>query len=191
MVTAAPALTGIEMDECEYLETLANAKRFEFTNGVVTAKRGPYMTQKKHVFAAEELSAAFREYRLRVGGAGGQTPTTNVSANKDRLYRLPDYAYWAPGRPVGDSIFEPPTAAIEVASPDQRVDDLRAKCRLYRERGVDVCWLIEPERRWVEVWDEGRDGVRLADDAAMESAALPGFRLPIQQLWDAIDAAPA
>lgn len=191
MATAAPVLAGIEMDECEYLESLANSKRFEFSNGVVTAKRGPYMTQKMHVSVATELTIAFVLYVRSVGGFGGQTPTTNLSSGIDRLYRLPDFGYWTPGRPVGDSIFQPPTAAIEIVSPDQSVTDLRLKCTFYRERGVDVCWLIEPEGRWVEVWDGTRDGARLQADGAMESPALPGFSLAVRTLWDAIDAAPA
>lgn len=55
MVTATLLLSGIDMSEDEYRETLAHAKRFEFTNGVVTAKRGPHTTtQKSHVAIAEE-----------------------------------------------------------------------------------------------------------------------------------------
>ncbi len=191
MATATKVRGGIEMAEYEYLERLAHTSRYEFTNGVVTAKRGPYMTQKAHVTAAEEVGAAFRAYRIENGGYGGQTPTTNMSEGPDRLYRLPDYAYWAPGRTVGESIFEPPTAGIEIVSKDQSVTDLRRKCRLYRERGVDVCWLIHPYERWTEVWDAGRNGQRLTAEAAMESPALPGFRLEVARLWAAIDAAPA
>ena len=47
----------------------------------------------------------------------------------------------------------------------------------------NVCWLIEPEQRWVEVRDAARDGARLAADGAIESAALPGFRLEVRTLW--------
>jgi Uma2 family endonuclease len=189
--SAAIVLSGIEMGEDEYLGSLSHSNRFEFTNGVVTAKRGPYMTQKSHVAVAEEISAAFREYRRSRGGFGGQTPTTNLSHGSDRVYRLPDFAFWAEGRRVGDSIFNPPTAVIEVVSPDQNVADLRLKCRLYRARGADVCWLIQPDQRWVEVWDTANEGTRLADDDALESPALPGFRLEVARLWAAIDAAPA
>ena len=191
MESAAIVLSGIEMGEDEYLESLSHSSRFEFTNGVVTAKRGPYMTQKSHVAVAEEISAAFRDYRKARGGFGGQTPTTNLSRGSDRVYRLPDFAYWAASRRVGDSIFDPPTAGIEIVSPDQNVADLRVKCRLYRARGADVCWLIHPGQRWVEVWDAGNEGTRLADGDALESAALPGFRLELVQLWAAIDTAPA
>src|SRR6266545_803114 len=108
MVTTTLVLSGIDMREDEYLETLSDARRFEFTNGVVTAKRGPYMTRKSHVAIAEEISAAFSEYRGATGGFGGQTPTMNLSRGPDRVYRLPDFAYWAPERRVGDSIFDPP-----------------------------------------------------------------------------------
>jgi hypothetical protein len=79
MDAAAIVLSGIEMGEDEYLASLAHARRFEFTNGVVTAKRGPHVTRKSHVAVAEEISAAFREYRQGRGGFGGQTPTTNLS----------------------------------------------------------------------------------------------------------------
>jgi Uma2 family endonuclease len=191
MVTAALVLSGIDMSEDEYLETLAHSKRFEFTNGVVTAKRGPHMTQKTHVAIAEEISAVFREYRMARGGFGGQTPTTNLSQGFDRAYRLPDFAYWAPGRRVGDSIFDPPSAGVEIVSPDQSVADLRAKCRFYRSRGIDVCWLIHPDQRWVEVWDASNEGVRVPEGGALETAALSGFRLELTRLWAAIDAAPA
>jgi Uma2 family endonuclease len=191
MVTATLFLSGIDMSEDEYRETFAHAKRFEFTNGVVTTKRGPYMTPKSHVAIAEEVSAAFREYRQTKGGFGGQAPTTNLSQGPDRVYRLPDFAYWAPGRRVGDSIFDPPSAGIEIVSPDQNLSDLRAKCRFYRSRGIDVCWLIHPDQRWVEVWDAQRDGARVPDGGAVESAALPDFRLDLARLWAAIDAAPA
>jgi Uma2 family endonuclease len=191
MVTATLFLSGIDMSEDEYLETLSHAKRFEFTNGVVTAKRGPYMTQKSHVAIAEEVSAAFREYRRTQGGFGGQTPTTNLSQGPDRVYRLPDFAYWAPGRRVGDSIFDPPSAGIEIVSPDQSLADLRAKCRFYRSRGIDVCWLIHPDQRWVEVWDALNEGTRVPEGGALGSTALPDFRLELARLWTAIDAAPA
>ena len=191
MVTAALVLSGIEMDESEYRETLANSNRFEFTNGVVTAKRGPDMTQKKHWIVAEEFTVAFHLYRRSYGGISAQIPTTDFSSGGDRLYRLPDVAYWAPGRTVGDSIAHPPTAAIEIVSPDQSVPDLREKCRFFRRHGVDVCWLVDPQSRWVEVWDSSRDGSRLGPGDELASIALPGFALPARSLWAAIDAARA
>lgn len=179
--------TKLLMSEQEYLDTLSNSKRFEFCNGVVTEKRGEFMTQRDHVTLAEELSAAIRAYRKLVGGFGGQTPTTNLSDDADRLYRIPDLAYWAPGRAVGDSIFFPPTLAIELVSKDQSVPALRDKCRAYRGRGIDVCWLIDPLKRTAEVFEGDLDAELLPAEAALESPHLPGFSLPLADLFGALD----
>jgi Uma2 family endonuclease len=188
MSTVTVTLSGIEMDESEYLCTLSHSKRFEFTNGVVTAKRGPYMTQSAHVAIAEELSAAFREASKRVGGFGGQAPTLDLGSAGERIYRIPDYAYWAPGRERGRGIFAPPTLAVEIVSPDQSVADLREKCRLYLAHGVDVCWLINPDQRWAEVFDQAHDGSRVEPDGALETALVPGLSIPLQSLWNAVEA---
>ena len=60
-------------------------------------------------------------------------------------YRLPDTAYWAPGRPSGDDSV--PSVAVEVRSPGQTVRALRDKCRAFRAGGVETCWLIDPAAR--------------------------------------------
>lgn len=177
---------AIRMTEDEYLETLANSRRFEFSDGIVTAKRGPYMTQLAHVAIAEELAHAFYEYRREHGGFSGQTPTTNFARAESRLYRVPDIGYWAGDRDFGSGIFPPPSVAVEIRSPDQGLGDLRDKCRLYVARGVDTCWLVDPSRRVVEVFDVARDGETVADDAILESAAMPGFEFPVARLWAAI-----
>ncbi len=178
--------TKLLMTEPEYLDTLANSNRFEFCNGVVTEKRGEFMTKRKHVATAEEISAALRAYKLAHGGFAGQTPTTNLSEAPERVYRMPDHAYWGPERPVGDAVFQPPTLAIELVSEDQSVPDLRKKCRFYRERGIPVVWLIDPRRETVEVFEGDRDGELVSHDGVLESPSLPGFRLDLTDFWAAI-----
>ena len=178
--------TRLLMTEREYLDTLANSNRFEFCNGVVTEKRGEFMTKRKPVAAAEEVSAALRAYRLAHGGFAGQTPTTNLSGGSDRIYRMPDHAYWGPHRAVGESIFQPPTLAVELVSEDQSVPDLRKKCRFYREHGIPVVWLIDPQRETVEVFEGAVDGAALPHAGVLESKELPGFSLPLEELWAAI-----
>lgn len=43
--------------------------------------------------------------------------------------------------------------------------------------------LIDPFRRLVEVFEEGRDGVELPSDGVASSASIPEFSLPIAELW--------
>ena len=178
--------TKLLMTEREYLDTLANSNRFEFCNGVVTEKRGEFMTKRKHVTLATKLTVLLDGYASRTGGYAGQTPTTNVSGGPERVYRMPDLGYWAADRPVGDPVFDPPTLAIELVSKDQSVPELRKKCRFYRQRGIPVVWLIDPERESVEVFEGDTDGKPVAPDGALESVNLPGFRLDLAELWSAI-----
>lgn len=176
------------VSEREYIERYADSPlRLEFVNGELLPKREDGMTKRAHFDIADDLTYAFRVYRTEHGGHSGATPTTNVSFGTDRIYRLPDIAYWAPGTPVGDDIFLPPTVAVEIVSPDQSVPALREKCRAYIERGVEVCWLIDPAGRWVEVFDRERDAVRLRPGAFLECPQMPGFRYPIAELWRTAD----
>ncbi|HML98403.1 MAG TPA: Uma2 family endonuclease, partial [Tepidiformaceae bacterium] len=98
--------------------------------------------------------------------------------------RISDAAYWAPGRPSGDDSI--PTLVVEVRSPEETPGELREKCRFYRRNGVEVCWLVHPESRTVEVFDEGRDGEPFPGDAAIASPALPGFTLSLAALFGSV-----
>src|SRR5688572_14227727 len=113
----------------------------EFVNGEVFQKPMP---MPPHQQVSLTLTEAFLPYRKQSGGVYHYESTTNFSRGSDRRYRVPDCAYWAPGVPaVVDGVFQPPTVAIEIRSAGQSRDELRDKCREYRDRGVDVCWLID------------------------------------------------
>ena len=77
--------------------------------------------------------------------------------------------------------------AVEVRSEGQSMADLRRKCRAFRSNGVDCCWLIDPYRRTVEVFEGGRDGERLAADQPLETAVMPGFSVTQAELWAAME----
>ncbi len=81
----------------------------------------------------------------------------------------------------------PPTLAVEIRSAGQSVPFLRNKCRFYRANGVDVAWLVDPQARTVEVFDEHGDGLVLINEAHLESGALPGLRIELADLFDALD----
>lgn len=81
----------------------------------------------------------------------------------------------------------PPDLAIEVLSPGTRHIDLGRKGDRYREAGLPELWLVDPRnatvvaRRFAEGDDkEFRQGTILA------SPQLPGFRLPVDELFDGL-----
>ena len=174
------------MTEEEFLEKYADElPSYEFVNGEVTQKP---MTKKTHMMLTDECSGLLRDYRKRVGGMSGPEPTVNFSDTLNRIYRVPDVAYWAPGKERGGEVMLPPTLAIEVPSPGQTMRELREKCRFMRAGGTDVCWLVDPTRRTVEVFDDARDGEVQPETAVLESPHMPGFRLALADLFAVLDA---
>ena len=168
------------MSEAAYLALPEEKPYLEYVDGVVLQKPMP---NKDHRRLIEELVIEIGLYRRQAGGAAG--PEGRVRLPDGSGYRLPDTAYWAPG--VTDSNDSVPTVAVEVRSPDETMQSQRAKCRAFRRNGVQVCWLIDPVSRSVEVFEASRDGERLPADGALETSEMPGFRLALADLFAALD----
>lgn len=156
----------------------------EYWNGEIVQKMA---AQKDHSWLQDEIAGALREYRKRVGGRSGPEPSIEFLNPGDRRELVPDVAYWAPGKPIGGPYMKPPTLAVEIRSAGQSPNFLRNKCRYYRANDVDAAWLIDPETRTVEVFDADRDGDLLGEHATLESVALPGFALPLRELFAVLD----
>jgi Uma2 family endonuclease len=78
-----------------------------------------------------------------------------------RSARVPDVAFFVtaelPISPTRRWLRYPewaPTVAIEIASPDQDLDELRAKCRSYIDDGSRLSLLILPETEQIEVFSD-------------------------------------
>lgn len=165
----------------EEFERLPEEKPYlEYMHGMVVQKAVP---RPPHARVQIRLGAELLRYEERTGGSA----LTEIHVWFERpspAYLVPDAAYWAPGKPQGDDRRAlPPTLAIEVRSPDETLDEQRAKCRLMRAGGVDVCWLFDPATQTVEVFEGDADG--LPHDAAtpLTSPHLPGFALDVSTLW--------
>ncbi|MBA4179310.1 MAG: hypothetical protein C0506_01855 [Anaerolinea sp.] len=188
MSTAQVSTAPLRMAEAEFLRRYADlSPAYEFVNGEVTQKP---MVKLPHLQIVEELIVRLGVWRRQSGlrASSGPEPTVNLSRGADRRYRAPDVAYWGPGKPRNEGdIFLPPTLAVEVQSPGQTLMHLRAKCREYRERGVDVAWLVLPSRRVVEVFDDERDGAALSGHESLVTGYLPGFELGVDELFTALD----
>ena len=166
------------MSEAEFLSLPEEKPYLEYVDGVVLQKPVP---NKDHRLLTEFIIVAIALYRRAVGGDGSSGPEGRVRLPDGSGFRLPDTAYWASGR--DDSSDSVPSVAVEVRSPDQAMAELRRKCRTFRQNGVDVCWLVDPASRSVEVFEGDRDGERVAGDAVLETPVMPGFRLALGNLF--------
>jgi Uma2 family endonuclease len=168
----------------EYLALPEEKPYLEYICGEAVPKPMP---DRYHLAVVFEFMGALYFYVKQFGGFAGPEGRSEFHDAEDPRYLLPDVSYWAPGREVGDSLLTPPTLAIEVRSKDQSRRFLRDKCRYYRSHGVDVAWLIDPYTRSAEVFEGELDGRPVATGGALESPLLPGLRVPLADLWAAID----
>ncbi len=78
-----------------------------------------------------------------------------------------------------------PELVVELASPSDRLPDLRRKMAAYQANGARLGWLLLPEIRGVEVWHASGEPQRLEGLAVLEGEpALPGLRLELEEIWN-------
>ena len=80
-----------------------------------------------------------------------------------------------------------PDLAIEVASPDQKPDDMAAKARTYLDGGARWVWIVWPDRQEVDVWRAGRTvspaAVLHASDTLDGEDVVGGFADPVASIF--------
>lgn len=78
-----------------------------------------------------------------------------------------------------------PELVVEILSAGDRWADVRQKLREYFGIGVDVVLLVEPQARLVSVYRSPTELVELsADETLALDDLLPGFALPLSQLFE-------
>jgi Uma2 family endonuclease len=75
-----------------------------------------------------------------------------------------------------------PEFVIELLTWSWTLPELQAKMRAWIENGVDVAWLIDPERRVVEVYRRGRE-VEVVAERVVGDGPVAGFVLELGKVW--------
>lgn len=167
--------SGVTIDE--FLRMPEEKPALELIDGEVVQKP---MAKRSHWRTAQALAAALARLMQTHGGDAGPGATVPLRATGNVF--VPDMAYGAPGKPQGTNAEAlPATLAIEIRSEGQTMAFLRRKCRTYRQSGVDVAWLIDPDRQVVEVFEDDLDGEPAT--GVLRSPYLPGFELDLDELW--------
>ncbi|UZQ53397.1 Uma2 family endonuclease [Trichothermofontia sichuanensis B231] len=101
--------------------------------------------------------------------------------------RAPDAAWvrrdrWQALTPQQREKFIPlcPDFAIELRSPTDELEDVRAKMCEYQDNGLQLGWLIDPQTRTVEIYRAQQDPELLINPATLSGEnLLPGFSLDL------------
>jgi Uma2 family endonuclease len=77
-----------------------------------------------------------------------------------------------------------PEIVAEVISPSETTRMILRKLKQYFDAGVKEAWLVYPEAREVEIWTGAADPDHtVTGNGTLESPLLPGFALPLDQLF--------
>ena len=77
-----------------------------------------------------------------------------------------------------------PDFVVELRSPTDRLADLQEKLQEYIDNGAHLGWLIDPLEKCVYIYRPGQPVEVLDDPPALNGEpVLPGFVLPVRELW--------
>jgi Uma2 family endonuclease len=133
------------------------------------------------------LFAFVREHRL---GRLYAAETGFVLARDPDTVRGPDAAFVSHYRAStvirrGPYFEGAPDLAVEVLSPSNTRGEIAAKVSEYLAAGAEAVWVIDPRSRTVSVHRPGSDPQSLRREDVLDGGSvLPGFRLPVAELFD-------
>lgn len=180
MSATKTVLTAQEFDNYPFEED----KRYELDEGeLIEMTRPTYKHNRVLGYLFVELTVYFRRTR-----AGQALISENLYALSPNTRRAPDVAVI-----LGDRHEELKNAKVipvipeivaEVLSPTETPRMIHRKLKQYFAAGVKEVWLIDPDVREIEIWKGSRlpDPVLAVGDV-LASALLPGFALPLEELF--------
>jgi Uma2 family endonuclease len=188
-----PADIGRALTLVEFLDAeVEPGYRYELARGVLEVTEVPNDPHGVIVCLFYDALAAYRRLHpnviYRYGGAGEfrLVLPTMVSG------RNPDVAVVLQGTPKGPRGRRPASFAIEVVSAggEARERDYVTKRHEYLTYGLVEYWIVDPELRRVTLLT--RDGDAWVDrvvegEGIAEGFALPGFAIPLAELWGEAD----
>jgi len=189
-IRLTPLGTATEKD---VLEVRARTDRLcELVDGVLVEKTMGYLESLLALAIGERL----RQFVLPRGlgivlGADG---TLKILRSQ---VRIPDVSFigWErfPGRqlPQVQIPAVAPDLAVEILSPGNTEGEMQRKLRDYFAAGVRLVWYLDPAARTAQVYTSPDRGTTYLEDHVLSGGdVLPGFELPLRELFAEIPPAP-
>lgn len=76
-----------------------------------------------------------------------------------------------------------PDLVAEVVSPSDRAAEVTGKALAWLDAGVRLIWVVDPQNRTVTVYRQNGVAVLRGRDVLNDGDVLPGFALPLEELW--------
>ena len=110
--------------------------------------------------------------------------------NDPDLVREPDVAFISAEKlPLGTRspgyYRVPPELVVEIAPPSDTAREVYDKARMWISHSVTLVWVVFPDTRTIDVHTLGSPVYTLTEDDVLDGgAALPGFTLPVGEVFD-------
>ena len=104
--------------------------------------------------------------------------------------REPDIAYFSaekilPGVRVTGYAEAVPDLVVEVVSPNDSLREVNDKAMMWLRHGIPLVWVVNPDRRTVDVYREGGAVSTLTDNDTLDGLdVLPGFTCAVRDAFD-------
>ncbi len=110
-----------------------------------------------------------------------------VNRNRRPDVAFVSYARWPKGKPfpkVDNALDVTPNLMVEVVSPNDLIEEVMTKLGEYFLAGAEQVWIAYPNNSTIQIFDSPTVSRWLTGDDAIENIPfLPGFRLPLRDLF--------
>ena len=166
-----------------------DGKHYEIIDGELYVSKAP---SYEHQVACTEMTVSLHRWNSAAGLGVVVAGPGLIFADDDDV--IPDLVWISHERlatalEADRKLHAAPELVVEVLSPGARNArrDREAKLKLYSRRGVREYWIVDWERRQIEVYRRADAVLHLAvtvlDGDVLESPLLPGFALPVNDLF--------
>jgi len=180
--------TMTDLMTAEQLESIEiPGKWTELVRGQLIVREPPSTYHGKISATILFLIAAFTRPR-GLGAVFGQDIGFKIESDPDTV-RAPDVAFLNRERSarVGKRGYSAvaPNLAVEVLSPGDRPSEVLEKVAAWLSAGVELAWVVDPERREVRVHRaDGSIAVLASGDRLSGETVLPGFACAVTELFE-------
>ena len=125
----------------------------------------------------------------KAGSTFDQTLGVRIWDHAPEMTRKADCLFIVEGKQPPDSarfLFTAPDIVVEALSPNDLGEEVRDKVALWLQGGVPLVWVAWPKTREIHVYRRGgRPRILGPDDELTGEDILPGFSVPVANLFDA------
>jgi Uma2 family endonuclease len=168
LVTVEEYLRTVYRPDCEYVDGRVEERNLgEHDHGLLQAFLSALFTNNRTAWGVRTVT----EVRTQVRGT---------------RFRVPDVSVLRADSPREQIIKHPPLIAIEILSPEDRLNRLQEKIDDYLQFGVENIWIIDPETR--KAWTADRAGLHPVQNDELTVAGTP-IRVVLGEVFAELDRA--